>query len=125
MAIHTHLPIYKMAYDLLGVAADLVKNMPRDFKGTFGRKINEECIEILVLIARANAARDKVRHIEDLLERVQVAELLIRLARDKRFISIPQYAGAVALTSQVGKQATGWKKNSAARPLHDGHGHHA
>jgi hypothetical protein len=125
MAYHTNLQIYKVAYDLLGIAADLVKNMPRDFKGSFGRKINEECIEILVLIARANAARDKVAHIDDLLERVQVAELLIRLARDKRFISVKQYAAAVALTTQVGKQANGWKKSAAARPLHDGQGHHA
>ena len=125
MAIHTELPIYKLAYDLLGIAADLVKNMPRDFKGSFGKKINEECIEILVLIARANTARQKVSHIEDLLERVRVAELLIRLARDKRFISIPQYAEAVKLTGQVGRQATGWKKASAARPLHDGQGRHA
>ncbi|MGV7210460.1 four helix bundle protein [Oxalobacteraceae bacterium A2-2] len=125
MTIHTQLPIYKVAYDLLGLAADLVKNMPRDFKGSFGRKINEECIEILVLIARANAARDKAPHLGELLERLQVAEILIRLARDKRFISVPQYAGAVELCSQIGKQANGWKKHPAARLQHEGQGHHA
>jgi hypothetical protein len=125
MAIHTSLSIYQSAYSLLGLAADLVKNMPRDFKGSFGRKIHDECIEILVLIGRANAARDKVEHIENLLEHLQVAELLIRLARDKRFISTKQYAAAVEVTTEVGKQATGWKKHAAARPPHAGQGRHA
>ncbi|MGB2832952.1 MAG: hypothetical protein WBC07_08345 [Methylotenera sp.] len=32
MAIHTNLPIYKVAYDLLDAITDLVKNMPRDIQ---------------------------------------------------------------------------------------------
>lgn len=32
MAIHTELPIHKLAYDLLGLTIDLVKNMPREVK---------------------------------------------------------------------------------------------
>ncbi|MGO4379661.1 four helix bundle protein [Pseudoduganella sp. RAF19] len=124
MAIHTSLPIYKLAYDLLSLSADLVKNMPRDFKSSFGRKINDECVDITVLIARANAAQHKFRYLQELLERLQVAELLIRLAHDKRFISQPQYAKAIEVTQQIGRQATGWKKSSA-RPQHGGQGHHA
>lgn len=38
MALHTNLPIYKVAYDLLDVVTDLVKNMPRDFKSSIGGK---------------------------------------------------------------------------------------
>ena len=30
MAVHTSLPIYKVAYDLLDVVTDMVKNMRRD-----------------------------------------------------------------------------------------------
>jgi hypothetical protein len=36
MAIHTQLPIYKVAYDLLVVVTGAVKNMPRDLKRAFG-----------------------------------------------------------------------------------------
>lgn len=82
--IHTNLPIYKKGYDLLTLAADLVKNMPRDFKSSIGGKISEECVEIVVLIFRANCARDKAPHLGELIERLQVAELLLRLSRDKR-----------------------------------------
>jgi hypothetical protein len=113
MALHTQLPIYKVAYDLLDVVTDLAKNMPRDFKVSIGGKISHEVVEIVVLIFRANVASDKSRHLQELIERLQVAELLIRLARDKRLISTKQYAAAVELTTSVGKQANGWRRSAS------------
>ena len=112
MALHTQLPIYKVAYDLLDVITDLAKNMPRDFKVSIGGKLRDECVEIVVLIFRANVARDKVGHIGTLIERLQVAELLLRLSRDKRLISIGQYAKAIELTISIGKQAGGWRRSA-------------
>ena len=112
MALHTNLPIYKVAYDLLDVVTDLAKNMPRDFKQSVGGKISQECVEIVVLIFRANCARDKAPHLGELIERLQVAELLLRLARDKRLVSTQQYARAIELTGSVGKQANGWRRSA-------------
>ncbi len=114
MAIHTELPIYKVAYDLLSEVVALVKNMPREFKQSIGGTIRDECIAITTLVFRANVSRDKAPHLLELVERLQVAELLLRLARDLRFISIPQYARAIALTASIGKQANGWRKASSS-----------
>lgn len=47
MATHTSLPIYKAAYELLGLSSDMVKNMNRDYKRTIGEKIAMECIQII------------------------------------------------------------------------------
>ena len=116
MALHHQLPIYRLSYDLLSVAVEVTRNIPRDFKRLLGEKVREECVEMLVLIFRANIARNKTPHIEDLLERLQVVELLLRLCRDKRFISTGQYARAVEITDQIGRQATGWKRHSKASP---------
>jgi len=116
MALHHQLPIYKLAYDLLSVTTDITRNIPRDFKRLIGEKVREECVEILVLIFRANVARNKTTHIEDLLERLQVVELLLRLSKDKHFISTKQYARAIEITDGIGRQATGWKKHAAAAP---------
>lgn len=121
MAIHTELPIYKVAYDLLGVVIELVKNMPREVKQSIGSKVRDECIVIATLVFRANVAADKAPHLLELIERLAVAELLLRLARDFRYISTGQYAKAIALTGSIGKQANGWRK-SAARPLPPRHG---
>ena len=112
MAMHTELPIYKVAYDLFDMSTELAKNMPRDFKQSVGGKLRDECLEITVLIFRANCARDKAPHLGSLVERLQVAELLLRLSCDKRLISRPQYARAIALTGSIGKQANGWRKSA-------------
>jgi hypothetical protein len=112
MALHHQLPIHKVAYDLLDVIVELARNMPRDFKQSLGGKLRDECIEILTAIYRANCAREKAPHIEELIERLQVAELLLRLCRDKRLISTAQYAKAIAFTGSIGKQANGWRRSA-------------
>jgi hypothetical protein len=114
MALHTELPIYKLAYDLLTQSTGLIKNMPREFKNSLGSRIHNECIELVVLIFRANCARDKRPHLDALLERLQVTELLLRLSKDLRCISTGQYAGAISLTDKIGKQANGWRKASVS-----------
>ena len=113
MPSHTHLPIYKVAYDLFDITVDLAKNMPREFKVQIGGKMRDESIEILTLIFRANVARDKSAHIGSLIERLQVAELLLRLSCDKRLISIKQYASAIEKTTSIGKQAGGWRRHAS------------
>lgn len=105
MALHTQLPIYKVAYDLFDTIMVLAKNMPRDLKQSIGGKLRDECIEILTLIFRANTAREKAPHLGDLIERLQVAELLLRLSRDKH-LETGQYAKAI--THQQRRQAGQW-----------------
>ena len=114
--LHTQLPIYKVAYNLLDLVTDLAKNMPRDFKHSLGGKLRDECLEIVTLVFRANVAADKVPHLGILIERQQVIDLLLRLSRDKRFISTSQYAKAIELTGSIGKQANGWRR-SALSPV--------
>ena len=116
MAMHTQLPIHKVAYDLLNLAIDLVRNIPRDLKVMLGTKIRDECIEVLTLIGRANAAMDKRAYLSALVEHVQVVEYLVRSLKDKRFISVKQYAAAIELTDSIGKQANAWKRKSATAP---------
>lgn len=53
--------------------------MPRDPKRLFGDQIAKECVDITILVFRANVADEKAPHLTDLLERVQVAELLLRM----------------------------------------------
>jgi len=114
MTIHTQLPIYKVAYDLLDAISDLTAQFPRNFRASMGEQIRVECVHIMTLVARANIAREKAPHLEALLESLHVTEILIRLSKDKRFVSVPQYARVVELTASIGKQANGWRKASRA-----------
>lgn len=114
MAIHTELAIYKVAYALFDAIIDLTKNMPREFKQSIGGKLRDECIEIVSLIFRANVSREKSEHLLSLIERIQVCELLLRLSRDKRIISTGQYAKTIELTSNIAKQANGWRRSASS-----------
>ncbi len=116
MSLHTKLPIYKVAYDLLSVAVDYMQNMPKSFRA-LGDRVRDLCIDVVLLIAKANASAEKTPYLDVLPEEVRELELLLRLCQDKRFISKPQYAKAVELTSSVGRQANGWRKHYAASPV--------
>lgn len=114
--MHHDLPIYKVAYDLLGVVTNVRRNMPRDVKQDLGAAISKECVQIVVLIFRANVAHDKGPYLLSIVERVEVVNLLLRLSRDLRFIPTTQYSAATALTASIGRQANGWRKKSASAP---------
>jgi hypothetical protein len=58
------------------------KGFSREYKFTLGQKIKDELIELVVLIYRANSAKNKAQHIEQILERVQAIQLLMRLSHD-------------------------------------------
>ena len=116
MGLHHDLPIYKAAYELLGLATDITRNLPRDLKAGLGASVRDECIKLLVLVARANSAQNKLPHLLEMVERVQVVEFLLRLFKDKRFISVNQHANSIRITTSIGKQAAGWKK-AATSPV--------
>lgn len=114
MALYSTLPIYRVTYELLQVVTRITKDMPRDYKQSLGNKVREECVELVVLIYRANCSRNKRPSLELLQERLQVAELLLRLSKDMRLISTKQFAQTVELTDQIGRQASGWLKSTSS-----------
>ncbi len=117
MALHTELQIHKVGVELLGLAAEIQAAIPRSFRH-YGTRISDECIELLVQIARANAAKGpaKAAHIEQLLERLEVVAVLLRIASDKRLIARKLWASSMQLTGSIGRQAGGWLKSSRSAP---------
>ncbi|WAT26766.1 four helix bundle protein [Pseudomonas sp. GXZC] len=114
MALHTDLEIHKVAEELLGLALDLVRNIPRDLKQVVGAKIRDECLQVLVLIGRANMTRDKLPQINLLLESIWMLNYLLRALTNRGLISKGQHAKAMMMTASVGRQANAWKKSATA-----------
>ena len=110
MALHTSLPIYKEAYDLLGHAIELARNLPRDLKKLIGDRFIDGCLKISDLIRQANIARNKSEILGELLAHLDELQLLLRCSRDRRYISTGQYAKAIEYTTSIGRQASGWRK---------------
>ena len=111
MAQYQHLPIYKLTYDLLFRVIQVTKNYPREYKYTLGQKLKDEIIELVVFIYKANTAENKGQHIEIILERIQVIQVMIRLSHDLRILPRGHYADLAEKTDSLGRQAQGWLKS--------------
>lgn len=120
--IHTDLPIYKKGYALLSLASDVQLNMPRTFKQSLGKRVHDECVELLLEIGYANASRGDARceHIRGVLRRLEVVSLMMRVSFDKGFISRKVWGQSMEMTNTLGGQAGGWLKKSATAPASSG-----
>ena len=76
MALAKDLPIYKVAYDLLSLSTDVVTNMPRSVKTVLGGRLRDLCLDLILLITRANRASNKAPHLDTLLERLIAREIV-------------------------------------------------
>ena len=92
MAQYKHLPIYKITYSLLETVVRKIKEFPKDFKYSLGEKLLSECVELVIYIYKANTAVKKQQYIEEILERVLVVELLLRLSKDMHLINIDSFS---------------------------------
>ena len=107
------LPIYRATYQLLEKVANYSKHFHRSYKLSLAPRLQTECTEMVMDVYRANAARQGRREIvERILERVRVVELMLRLCRDLRQISIKQHANVIEMTEAIGRQAYGWAQST-------------
>ena len=66
MARYEHLPIYKKAMELAIYLQHSVRNFSRYNKYSIGTDLRSLSRKIMLLIIRANSARDKERHLVEL-----------------------------------------------------------
>ena len=77
-------------------------------------KLRGEVVELVVFIFKANSSRTgRAAHVAQILERLQVVDLLVRLSKDMRLMAAKQFSEVVVLTDSIGRQAQGWAKSSA------------
>lgn len=115
MAKYMHLNIYKDSYRLMLLSTKRVSKFPREYKFSIGQKIRDEITEIIVLIYKANSTEKKTSFIKDLLERLQVVGLLLRLSKDLAILSLPHFAELSEVLDSIGKQSSGWLKSNLAQ----------
>jgi len=116
MALHTDLPIYRTGVQLLTLAVKAQEQMPRGVKRSLGDKISQHCIEMLDLMALANATQraERARYIEQLMTHLRATTVLLRVSHDSRYVSHGVWGQSVQLLDSIGKQGGGWLKHAAS-----------
>jgi hypothetical protein len=114
MAIHTDLPIYRTGVSLLQLAMRAQEQMPRGVKRSMGDKISQHCIEMLDLMALANATKhaERALNIQALMKHQRTLTVLLRCSHDSRHISSKLWGESVRLLDSIGKQGGGWLKSA-------------
>jgi len=113
--LHTDLPIYRTGVQLLALAVRVQQQMPRAVKRSLGDRISQYCVDMLDLMALANATQrgERAVHIRDLMKCLRAATVLLRVSHDSRYLSHGLWAESVKLLDSIGKQGGGWLKSAA------------
>jgi len=117
MAIHTQLPIHKKGIELLSLAFKAQVQMPRGVKRSLGDKISHHCIEMLDLMALANATKgsERAAYIQELMKHQRASQVLFRVAHDSRYVSHDLWGKSVQILEDIGRQGGGWLKSATNR----------
>jgi hypothetical protein len=118
MALHTELSIHRTGIQLLDLAIKAQVQMHRSVKRSLGEKITQHCVEMLDLMALANATQrdERAAHIARLLAIQRSVTVLMRVSHDARYISPKMWAKSIELLGSVGSQAGGWLKKTNRAP---------
>ncbi len=109
--------IYQKHYDFVVWLYPLINRIPKGHKQVLGKQMEELSISLLLLIVRANKSRsnERVQLQQQFSDELDCLRLLIRLAKDLRFISINQYAVAAEKMNEIGRMLSGWVKSTETK----------
>ncbi|NDV66416.1 four helix bundle protein [Bacteroides sp. 224] len=110
MAPYSNLPVYKAIYDLLLLVFKDSFNLQREYRYTIGEKLKSELTELVMLVYRANATKEKNIFIQEARERVELVKLNFRILHDLKQISLKQYVRYAEMAEGISKQLAAWQK---------------
>lgn len=111
MALYYDLPIYKDAYQLLLQVFQLTRHFSREYKYTIGQDMKKDAMELVRCIFKANRTKEKLNHLQDMHEVLELFKLQMRVCVDMRLISPKQQSELYLLTDNIGRQLMGWKNS--------------
>ena len=105
-------PIFTRSYDLLAWLIPRTLNFPKGQRGVMARRVQAQAFALHEALVDAALSHDPS---PDLLRAdASLAKLrtYLRLCRDLRLLSVPQYGYASQEATQVGKLLGGWLKST-------------
>ena len=85
-----------------------ISHFPREYKYSLGEKIQNEMIELVISIYKANSNHNKRDFLSRMQEQIQLIYLLLRISHDMKLMPTEKYAGIVEMIDEVASQAKGW-----------------
>jgi four helix bundle protein len=105
--------IFQKTYDLIIWIFPMINRFPKKQRFVLGQQIENELLGIIKDIILANNERNKTEILKRISVRLDTLRILIRLAKDLKFLSIKQYGNAAVKMNEIGKLLSGWMKKFA------------
>ncbi|HOK20633.1 MAG TPA: diversity-generating retroelement protein Avd [Candidatus Paceibacterota bacterium] len=105
--------IFQKTYDLILWIFPMINRFPKKQRFVLGQQIENELLGIIKDIILVNNERNKTEILKRISVRLDTLRILIRLAKDLKFLSIKQYENAAVKMNEIGKLLSGWMKKFA------------
>lgn len=108
--------IFQKTYDFLVYFYPFINRIPKSHRQILGKTMEQISVEILLLIMEANkkTGNERINLQKQISDKLDYLRILIRLAKDLKFISIKQYAATADKLNEIAKMLTGWTKVNRA-----------
>jgi hypothetical protein len=110
MYIYYNLPVFKSTYDLLQKILILTQNFNRHYRFNLGDSLIQSTFQLFVLMFRAYDFKSDASLLQPAREQIEIIRLHIRLLRDQKQISLPQFVDLNEVVESISKQCTAWQK---------------
>lgn len=114
MKLASRTKIYIDCRALLDEVLNITVNFPKSYKYTIGTKMQEYAVEALNDISGAYINKSlevRIKYLTNFQTRFETLKTLIRIAGERKWISLKKFGALSELTTSIGKQSTAWKKS--------------
>ena len=95
--------IYQKVYDLILYLFPIVNRFPKSQRFVLGQQIENSLVEIAKMIVEANKRRNKLNVLYNMDVELEKLRLLVRLAKDLRFLSVKRYGLIAEKLDEIGR----------------------
>lgn len=110
MALTEELPIYRATYRLLNMLIRATQDFPRFYRYSIGTRMVDVCLDMSMLLYKANSCYEKVEVLKEFLSRFGMLQMLLRVCTEQQVIDTKKATAFAIEMEKIGKQATGWKQ---------------
>ena len=103
------------AYQLTLWILTKVEGFPRSQRPLLGDRLVSTSLDLLLLLVRAAYTADKEAVLEAANLETNALRFLLRLAKDRKLLSLDSHAFAAGQCDEVGRMVGGWRKQVAGR----------
>lgn len=93
MALTEELPIYRATYRLLNMLIRVTQDFPRFYKYSLGTRMVDVCLDMSMLLYKANSSYEKVELIKEFLSKFSILQMLLRVCAEQKVIDTGKVVG--------------------------------